>query len=144
MLASVQSYRPAPFRAVPWPSVAFRASKNIGPKGWRSASANSGSAGILPAFSLLKHAAKMAALPGSVKARKISDAHHGMDSAGMELSGGRATHYSVGHPSEARKSRAEVDEEFLVEFLFQLAESDGCLVALAVFKTVVGSFHGSR
>src|SRR5438309_10222319 len=23
-------------------------------------------------------------------------------------------------------------------------ESDGCLVALAVFKTVVGSFHGSR
>src|SRR5438093_4368811 len=37
--------------------------------------ANPGSAGILPAFSLLKHAAKMAALPGIVKARKISDAH---------------------------------------------------------------------
>src|SRR6266542_4446454 len=25
-----------------------------------------------------------------------------------------------------------------------LPESDGCLVALAVFKTVVGPFHGSR
>src|SRR5438093_9218939 len=37
--------------------------------------ANPGSAGILPAFSLLKHAAKMAALPGIVKARKTSDAH---------------------------------------------------------------------
>src|SRR5438093_6393020 len=37
--------------------------------------ANPGSAGILPAFSLLEHAAKMAALPWIVKARKISDAH---------------------------------------------------------------------
>src|SRR2546423_14681829 len=27
---------------------------------------------------------------------------------------------------------------------FSSAESDGCLVALAVFKTVVGSFNGSR
>ena len=33
----------------------------------------------------------------------------------------------------------QVDEELLVHF----AESDGCLVALAVFKTVVGPFCGS-
>jgi hypothetical protein len=34
----------------------------------------------------------------------------------------------------------EVDEEFVVD----LSESDGCLVALAVFKTAVGPFYGSR
>ncbi len=34
----------------------------------------------------------------------------------------------------------EVDEECF----FDLPESDGCLVALAVFKTVVGPFHGAR
>jgi len=34
----------------------------------------------------------------------------------------------------------EVDAEFVEN----LSESDGCLVALAVFKTAVGPFYGSR
>src|SRR5438874_12856229 len=36
-------------------------------------------------------------------------------------------------------------ERWMVAFRFlAFAESDGCLVALAVFKTVVGPFNGSR